>query len=82
MPRRTLTPSCPQAAQHTPEPDGYVVWHFWADEMSKTHDQQRCPGCGLWKIWVPNARAASKPAQPQGGEGQGDGQGFRCNDRS
>jgi hypothetical protein len=43
------------ACEHTHddvEPRGYVAWHEWAEEMSKTHVQKRCPGCGLFKIWV------------------------------
>lgn len=30
---------------------GYVAWHQWAKKMSKTHVQEKCPGCGLYKIW-------------------------------
>ena len=25
----------------------------WIEEMHRTHRQVRCPGCGLWKLWVP-----------------------------
>lgn len=38
---------------HTPAPSGYLQWHAWAAEMSKTHRQQRCPGCRLYKVWIP-----------------------------
>jgi hypothetical protein len=34
------------------QPEGYIAWHEWADKMSKTHRQEKCPCCGLWKIWV------------------------------
>jgi hypothetical protein len=47
--------SCPNKAEHTyPEAEqfGYVAWHFWAAKKSKTHRQKKCPGCGLYKIWV------------------------------
>lgn len=44
---------CLNADRHTPQPRGYLAWHEWAEEMSKTHVQERCPGCGLLHIWVP-----------------------------
>ena len=37
------------------EPKGYLAWHEWAEQMSKTHRQERCPECGYWHIWVPKA---------------------------
>jgi hypothetical protein len=37
---------------HTLSPEGYMQWHFWAEEMSKTHQQIQCPSCGLWAIWI------------------------------
>lgn len=37
---------------HTPAPEGYLAWHSWAEEMSKTHSQVQCPACGKWAIWV------------------------------
>lgn len=43
--------ACPHP--HTPCPDGYLDWHLWAEEMRRTHVQARCPGCGLWALWVP-----------------------------
>lgn len=52
--------SCPNAAQHTPEPDGYLGWHAWAAKMSRKHRQVRCPECGLWAIWVPKGRPARR----------------------
>lgn len=45
--------TCPTPEKHTPSPPGYSDWHEWAAEKSKTHKQTRCPGCGLWAIWVP-----------------------------
>lgn len=41
-----------KTCEHTPCPTGYIQWHFWAEKMSKTHDQKQCPECGLWAIWV------------------------------
>ena len=43
--------ACPQADQHTPAPTGYLGWWEWADEMSETHVERKCPGCGRWLIW-------------------------------
>ena len=40
------------ACKHTPQPTGYVEWHMWAEKKQRTHEQRRCPGCGLWAIWV------------------------------
>jgi hypothetical protein len=42
--------------EHTYGPDNYCAWHEWAARKIKTHSQRRCPGCGLYLIWV--ARAA------------------------
>lgn len=49
---------CPDADQHTKAPEGlsYLGWFKWADKMGKTHKQIRCPGCRLYKIWVPKDR--------------------------
>ena len=46
-------PPCPNQDAHTPCPEDYVGWHGWAEKMAATHDQQECPGCGKWAIWVP-----------------------------
>lgn len=46
-------PSCPQAEQHRPSPEGYVAASEWAESMLETHEQQQCPGCGLWLVWTP-----------------------------
>lgn len=37
---------------HTEGPGGYLSRLEWARQMTKTHTQTRCPGCGLWKVWV------------------------------
>lgn len=44
---------CPHFEDHTPRPEGYLAWHAWADRMAKTHRQEKCPGCGLYAIWMP-----------------------------
>ncbi len=44
---------CPEAATHTPCPVGYVAWHEWAEEKSRTHEQRKCPACGRWVVWAP-----------------------------
>lgn len=45
----TKKPAC----RHTPAPTDYLMFHAWAKEKRKTHRQTRCPGCGLWAVWVP-----------------------------
>lgn len=45
---------------HTPRPAGYLNWHAWAEEMSKTHKQRKCKGCGLYKIWDPKPTTKEK----------------------
>ncbi len=46
-------PDCPNAAGHTPCPEGYVAWHAWAGRMAQKHGQRRCAGCDLYVIWIP-----------------------------
>lgn len=57
---------CPNRATHTPMPSGYGSWHHRAEALARTHDQQRCPSCGLWAIWVPKAR--THPPEPTADE--------------
>jgi hypothetical protein len=52
-PGRLLVDQQPCAPRHTPHPSGYVAWFEWAEKMTETHTQQRCPECYLWAIWVP-----------------------------
>ena len=47
---------CPNAANHTPCPDGYMQRIAWVDRMEKTHKATRCPGCGKWVVWAPRLR--------------------------
>jgi hypothetical protein len=60
-PSREAIKTCPNLSNHTKEPmapHDYLGWHRWAEEMSKTHKQIRCEGCGLWAIWIPkNAKS-------------------------
>lgn len=44
---------CPNDVDHTPHPSSYLNHHEWAEGMMKRgYVQERCPGCGLWAIWV------------------------------
>jgi hypothetical protein len=65
---RRPDPDCPNAGQHTPHPDGYNRHAEWAEQMLKTHRQQRCEGCGNLSIWVPKGQGemttGSKPGEP------------------
>jgi hypothetical protein len=50
---------CPKKKLHTKdptEPEGYIEWHAWARKQGRTHKQKKCPGCGLFKIWVPREK--------------------------
>ena len=44
------------SCKHTQCPSGYLEWHEWAERMTRTHEQRRCAGCGLWAVWVRRAR--------------------------
>lgn len=44
---------CPNVANHTYGPTGYIQWHHWATGMRQTHTQARCPGCGFFLIVRP-----------------------------
>jgi hypothetical protein len=50
---KQLTPECEHPVYLPDEPRGYLAWHEWAEEKSKTHSQRRCPHCGLYAIWEP-----------------------------
>ncbi len=53
----TVDPPTTDACEpHTPAPSGYLAWQVWAERKARTHVQERCPGCGLWKIWRPKNR--------------------------
>lgn len=44
---------CPNRAAHEPCPAGYMEFTGWALEKARTHEQEKCQGCGLLKIWRP-----------------------------
>jgi len=46
---------CPNIEDHAQQPEGYIAWHLWAAEMSKTYKQRKCDGCGKFAIWEPKA---------------------------
>jgi hypothetical protein len=50
--------TCPDKANHTPCPSGYIHWHEWAEKKIRTHKSTRCPICGLYAIWVPRTKKA------------------------
>lgn len=52
---------CPDAPTHTPHPNGYLHHAAWADEISKTHTQHRCPTCGFWAIWREKRATVLRP---------------------
>lgn len=61
-------PTNPNCQPHTPEPTGYFAWHEWAERMTKTHKQIRCPGCGLWAIWTPRDLPTESEPCPDHGQ--------------
>lgn len=46
-----ITPECEHPVKEDDEPTGYVAWHEWAAEKTKTHAQKVCPHCGLYVLW-------------------------------
>jgi len=45
------TDVCPPECN--PGPSGYIAWHEWAENASKTHRQKKCKVCKLYTVWVP-----------------------------
>lgn len=58
MSRRVAEPSCPQAADHTPNAP---CTSEEAERLYRTHDQVRCEGCGRYEIWVPRPAGMLAP---------------------
>jgi hypothetical protein len=56
---------CPNAKKHTRSPLTYLARYSWAQDMMKGHRQLRCPGCGLYKIWV-SKTPGKRVRQPKG----------------
>ena len=44
---------CPNYANHEPMPRDYVSFDEHGKLLNKTRKNVKCPGCGLYKIWVP-----------------------------
>lgn len=45
-------PTCPNLIEHTVQPEGYLQWHYWAEQRYKEgYRQKKCKGCGLFTIW-------------------------------
>lgn len=43
---------CPDAARHTPVPDGYLARAADAERRTALGQRQtQCPACKLWTIW-------------------------------
>ena len=55
-PIRELRDKCPNRANHTEGPDGYIVWNEWVEAIAKTHKQSMCPWCELFVIWTRKAK--------------------------
>lgn len=55
-------PPCPNAARHTPMPEGYMAWHSVAEDRDKAGQrQEKCLGCGLFAIWKGGRSLAGWP---------------------
>lgn len=54
---------CPNKANHTPMPVGYIARQEWAKKMAKTHTQITCQACGMYAIWLPKAEAKRELAR-------------------
>jgi DNA-directed RNA polymerase subunit RPC12/RpoP len=57
--------TCPDRAQHTSDPAGYIAWHERAEKKAKTHDQHQCPTCGYRVIWKRKSKSVSAPAEKE-----------------
>lgn len=51
---------CPRRDLHTPEPEQWGR-QIWAEQMLRTHNQTRCPGCQLYLVWQPRRGAPKLP---------------------
>lgn len=49
--------ACDEIERHTAHPADYVGHHLWAERMLKAHEQQQCPSCNYWAVWVPKEQA-------------------------
>lgn len=62
--RAGTSEGCDEIERHTACPRAYDWWHEWAEKMSKTHNQVRCPCCGFLSIWIPRPSTQENP-QPR-----------------
>jgi len=53
--------TCPNRAEHTYGPAGYVDWFEWASKLGAKHRhvQSKCPGCDRYLIWTPKPEVLS-----------------------
>jgi hypothetical protein len=62
----SLDDACPRRDLHTPtdmaESYGDRDRATWREEMLRTHQQIRCPGCGLFVIWKLRRDAPKLPS--------------------
>lgn len=54
-----MNDECPNAANHTPCPGGYIAWHDWAYRKGRRHYPIKCPACRRFSIW--KRRAKNQP---------------------
>jgi len=52
---------CPEFKSHTPAPDGYLQYAYWAEKKAKTHDVDLCMGCQRYVIWRKKKRNDPHP---------------------
>lgn len=53
MTRHLRLVDCPNEASHEAMPSDFSAIAGRMHVLSRTHDQHRCPGCGLHVIWLP-----------------------------
>lgn len=58
MPRvrpASATKSCPRDELHAPDEPNTTpaLWTLWAEVKAEHFRQLKCPGCGLYKVWIP-----------------------------
>jgi hypothetical protein len=57
---------CPDAAEHTPMPSGYIGWHAVAEKRTEAGQRQtRCPSCGFLARWFGGKDVPGWPRRPR-----------------